>query len=49
MLKEYIKKLMRKENLNTSEIENALEDIISSGNEAQIAAFLVLLTAKGST
>ncbi len=38
MLKEYIQKLLCKENLSVANIESALKEIITGNNEAQIAA-----------
>ncbi len=49
MLKECIQKLLRKENLSVVNIESALKEIITKNNEAQTAAFLTLLRAKGET
>ncbi len=49
MLKDCIQKLIRKEDLSSVDIESVLKEILSGVNEAQIAAFLVLLSAKGET
>ena len=49
MLKASIQKLLRKENLHALDMEFALKAILTGHNEAQIAAFLTLLSAKGET
>ena len=49
MLKHHIQKLLRKENLTVAEMQAALTAMLSAKNEAQIAAFLMLLSAKGET
>lgn len=46
MLKEYIKKLMRKENLTASECQQAVTSMLHSENVPQAAAFMTLLHAK---
>ena len=49
MLKQYIQPLLCKKNLSAASIESAFKAIITGNNEAQIAAFLTLLKAKGET
>jgi anthranilate phosphoribosyltransferase len=49
MLSQYIKQLLCKKNLSATDIESAFKAIITGNNEAQIAAFLTLLRAKGET
>lgn len=49
MLKTLIEKLIRREDLTASEMHGAVEAILNSENREQIAAFLVLLRAKGET
>ncbi len=50
MLKSSIEKLMRRENLEAATCEKVLDEMLSTeANEAQIAAFLVLLRAKKET
>ncbi|MFA6037175.1 MAG: anthranilate phosphoribosyltransferase [Legionellales bacterium] len=47
MLTAVIKKLIKREDLTTQECQQALETILSLENPEQIAAFLVLMRAKG--
>lgn len=49
MLKPYIEKLIRRENLTSKESKKAMSIIINGANQAQIVAFLVLLRAKQET
>jgi anthranilate phosphoribosyltransferase len=49
MLKEYIKKLIAKQDLTAKECELAAEAILETDIDSRIAAFLVLLRAKGET
>ncbi len=49
MLKEIIQKLTLQNNLSIEEMKLAMYEILSTDNEAQIAAFLSLLRAKGET
>jgi len=50
-LRETIEKLLDKEDLSENESKNALYELVKSGNDnvAQMAAFMVLLRAKGET
>jgi anthranilate phosphoribosyltransferase len=49
MLTAYLKKLIQHEDLTADEATQALEVILTHKNPAQIAAFLVLMRAKGET
>jgi anthranilate phosphoribosyltransferase len=49
MLKQMIEKLLSKENLSQTESALAMHEILKEANSHQIAAFLVLLRAKGET
>lgn len=49
MLTTYLKKLIQHENLTANEATHALETILTLDNPEQIAAFLVLMRAKGET
>lgn len=49
MLKRSIQKLIRRENLSVVEIQDTLQEILETDNEAQVAAFMSLLRAKGET
>ncbi len=49
MLSQSIQQLLCKKNLSAASIESAFKAIITEHNEAQIAAFLTLLRAKGET
>ena len=49
-MKDYLKKLIKKENLDSSEAKQAIEFILSDqASPVQIGAFLALLAAKGET
>lgn len=49
MLTAYLKKLIKREDLTFEECQHALTLILSAKNPEQIAAFLVLMRAKGET
>ena len=49
MLKQAIEKLLLRESLSQEESESATREVLSSANSHQIAAFLVLMRAKGET
>ncbi|PCH57749.1 MAG: anthranilate phosphoribosyltransferase [Legionellales bacterium] len=49
MLKHCINQLIAKKDLTTDEINAVMQEVLSSDNTAQVAAFLVLLHAKGET
>jgi len=49
MLKNYIDKLLGRENLTAKEMESAIENILNGADSHQVAAFLVLLRAKKET
>jgi anthranilate phosphoribosyltransferase len=49
MLKQVIEKLMRRENLTKEESAFAIQGVVSGADPYQIAAFLVLMRAKGET
>ncbi|MCH9757372.1 MAG: anthranilate phosphoribosyltransferase [Gammaproteobacteria bacterium] len=49
MLRIFNQKLLRQENLTTEDIQSVVEHMIAGENEAQIAACLALLRAKGET
>ncbi|MEM9242745.1 MAG: anthranilate phosphoribosyltransferase [Pseudomonadota bacterium] len=49
MLKEYIKKLIHRQDLTATEMKEAIHLLIDSDNDIQIGAFMALLHAKGET
>lgn len=49
MLKKLIEKLMQHQDLSSNETYTAVEDILAGAEKEQVAAFLVLLHAKGET
>ena len=49
MLNNYLKHLIQRKNLNTEQATEAFEQLLMCNNPEQMAAFLVLMRAKGET